>query len=59
MNTSKKQTHRHREPSYDFQVGGSRAREGLGVQTSIYGMNKAQGPPLQLRELYYVSWHIP
>ena len=59
MNTStkEKQPHRHREQTCGCRgVGG---REGLGVwgqqmQTTVYSMDKQEGPTAQHRELYSI-----
>ena len=63
ISTKQKQTHRHREQTCGCQ-GGGRGREGLGVwdqqmQTSIYRMDKQQGPTAEHRELYSISCDKP
>ena len=66
MNLSMKQkeTRRHREQTCGCQGGGGWGRDGLGVwdqqmQTIIYRMDKQQGPSVQHRELYSVSYDKP
>ena len=61
MNISmkQKQTHRHREQTCGCQGGGGR-EDKLGVwdqqiQTTIYKVDKRQGPTVQHRELYSIS----
>ena len=61
--TKQKQTHRHRKQTYGYQrgkVGGNK----LGVwdqqiQTTIYKIEKQQGPTVQHRELYSISCDKP
>ena len=66
MNLSRKlkQTHRHREQTCGCQGGGGWGRDGVGVsgqqmQTTIYKMDKQQGPTVQHREPYSVSCDKP
>ena len=52
---------RHREQTCGCQGGGGWERDKLGVwdqqmQTIIYRMDKQQGPTVQHRELYSISW---
>ena len=54
--TKQKQTHRHRKQTYGYK----RERDKLGVwdqqiQTTIYKIDKQQGPAVQHRELYSIS----
>ena len=61
ISTKQKQTHRHREQTV---VAKGLGREGLGVwdqqmQTSVYRMDKQQGPTVQHREQYSVSYDKP
>ena len=60
LSVKQKQTHRHRNQTCGFQGGGVWGRDGLGVwgqqmQTTIYRMDKQQGPTVLYRELYSVS----
>ena len=66
LSTKQKQNNRHREQTCGCQgrewVGWG--RDGLGVwdqqmQTTIYRMDKQQGPNVQHRELYSVSCDKP
>ena len=55
-----KQTHRHREQTCGCQGGGCWEGDGVEVwdwqmQTTIYRMDKQQGPTVQHRELYSIS----
>ena len=64
MNLSMKQNQGHREQTGGCQGGGGWGRVGLGVwdqqmQTSIYRMDKQQGPTVQHRELYSKSCDKP
>ena len=57
--TKQKQTHRHRKQTYGYQRGEER-KDKLGVrdqqiQTTIYKINKQQGPTVQHGELYSIS----
>ena len=43
--TKQKQTHRHRKQSYGYQSGkGCRDKLGVGIHTTIYKIDKQQGP---------------
>ena len=58
-----KQIHRHREQICGC-LGGERERDGLGIwgwqiQTITFRIDKQQGPTVQHRELYPVSWGKP
>ena len=61
MNSSTKQTHRHREQTCGCQGGGGWGRDGVGVLDQqmqaiiLYRMDKQQGPTVQHRELYSIS----
>ena len=62
MNLSTKQTHRHKEQTY--QEGGGQGRERLKVwdqqmQNIIYIVDKQQGPTVQHKELYSISCDKP
>ena len=64
LSTKQKQTHRHKEQTCGCQEGGSGGEEGLGVQdqqmqTIICRMDKQQGPTLQHREQYSISYDKP
>ena len=64
ISTKQKQTHRRREQTCGCQGGGGWGRDGVGVwgqqmQTSIYRMDKQQGPTVQHRELYLISCDKP
>ena len=55
--TKQKQTLRHRKQSYSYQRGRGRDKLGvwdLQIQTTIYKIDKQQGPTVQHRELYSV-----
>ena len=59
--TEQKQTHRHREQTCGCQQGGRSEWDGPGVwgqqgQTITFRMDKQQGPTVQHRDLYPVSW---
>ena len=61
LSTKQKQTHRHREQTCCCQGGGEWGRGGLGVwgqkmKTITFRMDKQQGPTVQHRELYPISW---
>ena len=60
--TKQKQTHRHRKQTYGYQVGKGGGRDKLGVwdqqiHTTIYKVDKQQGPTVQYRELYSISYN--
>ena len=59
--TKQKQTHRHRKQTYDYRRGkGDRDKLGVWdqqIQTTIYKIDKRQGPSVQHRELYSVSFN--
>ena len=62
-NESMKQTHRHREQTV-AKGEGAWGKGGLGdwcqqMQAIIYRMDKQQGPTVQHRELYSVSYDKP
>ena len=64
LSAKQKQTHRHREQTCGCQGGGGWGRDGLRVcdqqmQTSIYRMDKQQGPTVQHKELYSISCYKP
>ena len=64
LSTKQKQTHRHREQTCGCQGEGGWGRNGLGVwdqqmQTSIYRMDKQQGPTVEHREPYSISCDKP
>ena len=64
MSIKQKQTQRHREQTCGCQGRGGREWDGLSVwgqqmQNITFGMNKQQGPTIQHRELYLISWHRP
>ena len=59
-----KQTHRHRKQTYGCQGERGWGRDGLGtwgqqMQTCIYKMDKQQGPTVQHKVLYSVSYDTP
>ena len=61
LSMKQKQAHRHREQTCGCQSGG---RDELGfwdqqMQTTIYRMDKQQGPSVQHRELYSISCDKP
>ena len=61
LSTKQKETHGHEAQTCSCQEGGEGEWDGLGVwgqqmQTITYRMNKQQGPTLQNRELYLISW---
>ena len=61
LSIKQKQTHRHGQQTCSCQGGGGREWERLGVwgrqmQTITFRMNKQQGPPVQHRELYSISY---
>ena len=54
-----KQTHRHRKQTYGYQRGKGVGGDKLGVwdqqiQTTMYKIDKQQGPTVQHRELYSI-----
>ena len=56
-----KQTHRYRKQTSGYQRG-RRGKDKLGVwdqqiQTTMYKIDKQQGPTVQHRELYSISWN--
>ena len=62
--TKKKQTHRHREQIYGHQRGKEGERDKLGVwgqqmQTITFRMDTQQGPTVEHRELYSISFDKP
>ena len=64
LSTKQKQTHRYRDQTCGCQGGGGRERGGLGIwgwqmQTITFRMDKQQGPAVQHRELYPISWDKP
>ena len=63
LSMKQKQTHRHREQTCGCQWGGGvwerMEWEFGGQQTSIYKMDKHQGPTVQHRELYSLSCDKP
>ena len=59
--TKQKETHRHRKQIYGYQRGKA-GGDKVGVwdqqiQTTIYKIDKQQGPTVQHRELYSVSFN--
>ena len=61
--TEQKETHRHRKQTYGYQSRKGK-EDKLGVwdqqtQTIIYRMDKQQGPIVQHRELYSISYNKP
>ena len=61
VSTKHKHTHRHRERTCGCQGGDGWRRDRLGVwdqwvQLLYTGWNKKQGPTVQHRELYPISW---
>ena len=66
MNLFTKQTHRHRKQTQGYQRGklGGGRRDRLGLwdwqmQTTVYKMDKQQGPTVQHRELQSISCNKP
>ena len=61
--TKQKQTHRHRKDKNLSLPKGKRRGGGIKqdqqIQTTIYKMDKQQGPTVQHRELYSVSYNKP
>ena len=59
--TKQKQTHRHRKQTYSYQRGkGERDKFGVWdqqIQTTIRKVDKQQGPTVQYRELYSISYN--
>ena len=60
LSMKQKQNHRHREETGGCQ-GGVKLGEGWGeqMQAFIYRMDKRQGPAVQHRELYSISYDKP
>ena len=61
MNLFTKQNHRCRKQTYGYQKGREGRRDKLGVwdqqmQTTIYKIDKQQGPNVQSKELYSISY---
>ena len=57
--TKQKQTHRHRKQTYGYQWGKMGGGDKLGVwdqqiHTTIYKIDKQEGPTVQHRELYSI-----
>ena len=55
---------RHRKQTYGYQRGKEVGRDKLGVwdqqiQTTVYKVDKQQGPTVQHRELYSISCNKP
>ena len=64
LSMKQKQNHGYREQTGGYQGGGGWGRDGLGVwgqqmQTIIYRMDKQQGPTVQHRKLYSISYDKP
>ena len=61
MNLFMKQNHGHREQTARVRGCGKDAEEGSGQQMEafIYKVDKQQGPTLQHRELYLISYDKP
>ena len=55
VNLPMKQSHGHREQACGFRGKGEAGRGGL----DIYRMNEPQGPGVQYREVYSISWDNP
>ena len=61
LSMKQKQTHRHREQTYDCQGGRSGVRMDWDqqMQNMLQGMDKQQDPTVQHRELYSMSCDKP
>ena len=55
VNLPMKQSHGHREQACGFRGKGEAGRGGL----DIYRMDEPQGPGVQYREVYSISWDNP
>ena len=64
LSMKQKQNHRHREQTGGCQGGGGWGRAGVGgwgeqSEAIIYRKDKQQGPTVQHRELYSISYDKP
>ena len=64
LSVKQKQTDRHREQTYGCQGGGGWGTNEVGgwdqqIQTIVYRMDKQQGPTVQHREQYSISYGKP